>query len=58
MTQITNLNRFRKQKSREEARRQADANSAKFGRSKAQKASQKADNDRAAKHVDGTKRDD
>ncbi|WBU52545.1 DUF4169 family protein [Paracoccus sp. SCSIO 75233] len=58
MTQITNLNRFRKQKSREEARRQADANSAKFGRSKAQKATENADRDRAAKHLDGTKRED
>ncbi|WBU63360.1 DUF4169 family protein [Paracoccus aerodenitrificans] len=58
MTQITNLNRFRKQKSREEARKQADANAAKFGRNKAQKAAEKADRDRAAGHLDGVKRDD
>ncbi|WBU55616.1 DUF4169 family protein [Paracoccus sediminicola] len=58
MTQITNLNRFRKQKSREDARKQADANAAKHGRTKAQKAAEKADRDRAAKHLDGAKRDD
>ena len=58
MTQITNLNRFRKQKAREDARQQADANAAKHGRTKAQKATEKADNDRAAKLLDGTKRDD
>ncbi|MFD1883117.1 DUF4169 family protein [Paracoccus pacificus] len=58
MTQITNLNRFRKQKSRTDARREADANAAKHGRSKAQKLAEKADRDRAAKHLDGVKRDD
>ncbi|MFV0410561.1 MAG: DUF4169 family protein [Paracoccus sp. (in: a-proteobacteria)] len=58
MTQITNLNRFRKQKAREEARREADANAAKHGRSKAQKRVERADQARAAKHLDGVKRDD
>lgn len=58
MTQITNLNRFRKQKAREDARRDADANAAKHGRTKAQKLAEKADQDRAAKHLDGVKRDD
>ena len=57
MTQITNLNRFRKQKAREDARQQADANAAKHGRTKAQKLAEKADKDRAAKHLDGVKRD-
>jgi hypothetical protein len=32
-----NLNRVRKEKAREEARRQADANSAKHGRTKAER---------------------
>lgn len=58
MTQITNLNRFRKQKAREDARQQADANAAKHGRTKAQKLAEQADKDRAAKHLDGVKRDD
>lgn len=58
MTQITNLNRFRKQKAREDARREGDANAAKHGRSKAQKLAEQADRDRAAKHLDGVKRDD
>lgn len=58
MSQITNLNRFRKQKAREDARREADANATKFGRTKAQKATEKAEADRATKHLDGVKRDD
>ncbi|WP_255471153.1 DUF4169 family protein [Paracoccus sp. M683] len=58
MTQITNLNRFRKQKARDQARQTGDANAAKFGRSKAETASQKDDQDRAARHLDGHKRDD
>ncbi|MFD1795446.1 DUF4169 family protein [Paracoccus aurantiacus] len=58
MTQITNLNRFRKQKAREDARQQADANAAKHGRTKTQRLAEQADKDRAAKHLDGVKRDD
>ena len=58
MTQITNLNRFRKQKARDEARREAGANAAKHGRTKAQKLAEKTDKDRAARHLDGVKRDD
>lgn len=58
MTQITNLNRFRKQKARQDARQQADANAAKHGRTKAQKLAEKSDQDRAARHLDGVKRDD
>lgn len=58
MTQITNLNCFRKQKAREDARREADANATKYGRTKAQKLAEKADKDRAAKYLDGVKRDD
>ena len=58
MSQITNLNRFRKQKAREDARREADANATKVGRTKAQKAVEKADKERLEKHLDGVKRDD
>lgn len=58
MSQITNLNRFRKQKTREQAREDADANAARFGRTKAQKAAEAKDQARAARHLDGHKRDD
>ncbi|MDO5605493.1 MAG: DUF4169 family protein [Paracoccus sp. (in: a-proteobacteria)] len=58
MSQITNLNRFRKQKARADARQQADVNAAKHGRTKARKAAEKAEADRAARQLDGVKRDD
>ena len=58
MTQITNLKRFRKQKTRDDARRAGDTNAAKFGRTKAEKKSQKDDQDCATRHLDGHKRDD
>ncbi|MEH7829456.1 DUF4169 family protein [Gemmobacter denitrificans] len=37
MSQIVNLNRFRKDKARAAKRAEADANAAKFGRSKAER---------------------
>lgn len=58
MTSVINLRQVRKDRDRAEKRAKADANAAKFGRNKAQKASEKADADRAAKHLDGVKRDD
>ena len=58
MTSVINLNKARKDRARAEKRAVADANAAKFGRSKAQKAVEKADKDRAANHLDGVKRDD
>ncbi len=58
MSQISNLSRFRKQKARAEARKQADANSVKFGRTKAQKLADQAGRERAEKHLDGVRRDD
>ncbi|MDO5622685.1 MAG: DUF4169 family protein [Paracoccus sp. (in: a-proteobacteria)] len=58
MTQITNLNRFRKQKAREDARRQADANAVKHGRTKAEKAVDAAEQARATRLHEGHKRDD
>ena len=53
-----NLNRARKEKARQEARRQADANAAKFGRTKAERI---LDATRAAKAraiLDAHRRDD
>ena len=58
MAGVVNLNRFRKEKARADRRAEADANAAKHGRTKAQKLVEKADTDRAAKHLDGVKRDD
>lgn len=57
MAQITNLNRFRKQKAREDARVQADANAAKFGRNKGQKLRETAELTRAKTDLDGKRRE-
>ena len=56
MAEITNLNRFRKQKSRDEARRAGDANAAKFGRTRAERAAEAKDAARAAQHLDQHRR--
>ncbi len=58
MTSVINLRQARKDRDRAEKRAKADANAAKHGRTKAQKAAEKADADRAARHLDGVKRDD
>ena len=58
MTQIVNLARFRKQKTRDDARRKGDENAAKFGRTKAQKAAEDDAAARAAAHLDRHRRDD
>ncbi|WP_397542080.1 DUF4169 family protein [Roseovarius salis] len=52
-----NLNRVRKQKARAEKRARADENAVKFGRSKAEKARDEANSERANRHVDGHKRE-
>lgn len=58
MAQITNLNRYRKDKARAEKRRLGDENAAKHGRMKAQKAAEQADAERAARSLDRHRRDD
>ncbi|HEY0214597.1 MAG TPA: DUF4169 family protein [Paenirhodobacter sp.] len=58
MAQITNLNRFRKQKARAEQRVTADANAAKFGRTKAQRAQEEAESARVRAALDGHRLDD
>lgn len=58
MSQITNLNRFRKQKARDEARKQGDANAAKHGRSKAQRAAEQDAANRANQHLDQHRKSD
>lgn len=53
-----NLNRARKERARKEARARADENAARFGRTKAQKAQEAADAERARRTLDQHRRDD
>ncbi|MCZ4259784.1 DUF4169 family protein [Limimaricola sp. G21655-S1] len=53
-----NLNQFRKNKVRAEKKARADANAAKFGRSKAEKDRDAAEAKAAAQRLDGHRRDD
>ncbi|MDZ7909631.1 MAG: DUF4169 family protein [Gemmobacter sp.] len=57
MAEPVNLNRFRKDKARVEARAKADANAVKFGRTKEQKAREAADTARARAELDGKRRE-
>ena len=52
-----NLNRARKNKAKAEAKRQADANAVKFGRTKAERDADKLEAARKAKLLDGAKRE-
>lgn len=58
MAEIINLNRARKAKLKDEAEKQAAENRVKFGRTKAEKRRDQAESDRAARELDGKKRDD
>jgi hypothetical protein len=57
MSQPVNLNRFRKQKARAEKKARADENAVKFGRTRAEKDLDKAQADKAARDLDGHKRE-
>ncbi len=57
MARLTNLNRFRKQKARAEKRARADANAARYGRSKAEKALEEARAEKAARLLDAHRRE-
>jgi len=57
MTRVTNLNRVRKDRARAGKRAKADANAAKFGRTKAQKALDMARAEKARRALDGHERD-
>ena len=57
MADIVNLRRARKAKARDEAETAAAANRAKFGRSKADKAVQTAEDARVKTHIDRRKLD-
>lgn len=58
MGDVVNLNRVRKARARVEARMTADANRAKFGRTKAEKARDRIEKDRAEALLDGAKLED
>ncbi|MCA1334434.1 hypothetical protein PSM7751_00768 [Pseudooceanicola marinus] len=58
MSNVTNLNRFRKEKARAEKRARGDENAVKFGRTGAQKAAEKTEADTARRHLDGHRRDE
>lgn len=58
MSKVTNLNQIRKQKARADKRAEADANAAKFGRTKAQKALEQAQADKARRELDRHRKDD
>ena len=58
MGEVVNLNRAKKQATRKAARSAADANSAKFGRTKAQRELEKSQAEKVARDLDGHRRDD
>ncbi|WP_406870300.1 DUF4169 family protein [Thioclava sp. 'Guangxiensis'] len=57
MSNVTNLNQFRKAKARAEKRAAADANAVKFGRTKAERARDEADDLAAKRHLDAHRLD-
>lgn len=57
MADVTNLNRFRKARARDRKRAEADENAIRFGRTKSEKALDKARADKAARNLDAHRRD-
>lgn len=57
MAEPVNLNRFRKAKARAEDKARADENAVRFGRSKAEKAVDRAKADKAERELDGKRRE-
>ncbi len=58
MSNVVNLNRFRKKKARADKEAQAEENRAKFGRSKTEKNIDEANDKKGEDFLDGCKRDD
>ncbi|MGB0660264.1 MAG: DUF4169 family protein [Mangrovicoccus sp.] len=52
------LSKFRKARARSDARAKADANAVKFGRTKAEKAQEKAETETAKRQLEAHKRED
>lgn len=57
MSNVTNLNKFRKQKARSEKQARADENAVKFGRTKTQKELERARAEKAQRDLDGKERE-
>ncbi|WP_343502394.1 DUF4169 family protein [Alloyangia pacifica] len=57
MTNVINLNRFRKDRARAEKRAQADENAARHGRSKAEKQREAAEAAKSARALEGHRLD-
>lgn len=57
MTTPINLNKRRKEKARADKRAKADENAIRFGRTKSEKAAEKARQEQAVRHLDGHKRE-
>jgi hypothetical protein len=57
MAEIINLRQAKKQAARKAARSQADANAAKFGRTKVERELEKTRAEKAARDLDGHKRE-
>ncbi|PWK62441.1 DUF4169 family protein [Roseicyclus mahoneyensis] len=55
---VVNLTRARKTRARDDKRQKADANAAKFGLTKAERATQAQAADKAARHLDAHRRED
>lgn len=58
MTKPINLNKARKERNRAEAKRQADENAVRFGRTKAERMLEAAQNEKASRQLDQLKFDD
>lgn len=55
MSNVTNLNQFRKQRAKADKKREADRNAVKFGRTKAEKELDSARETKASRDLDGHK---
>lgn len=58
MADVINLKRFKKRSEREQSAKQADANRARFGRTKAERAQDERRSERAGNFLDQHKLDD
>lgn len=58
MTEPVNLNKVRKERARADKKARADKNVRLFGRSKTEKLQERAQSDKAVRHLDGHKRTD
>ena len=58
MAEIINLNRARKARQRAGAKATAEANRALHGRTRTERKAQEVERDRAARHLEGHKRED